>query len=96
VKGAGRAVGEAVDIAVRTDRVRLSQPSDKGLGFNGVVSNVEYRGATLKITVIGAGSDDFTVIASNDDAAARSIAVGDAVSLSWAQEDAILLGRVSA
>jgi len=81
---------------VRTDRVRLSQPSDKGLGFNGVVSNVEYRGATLKITVIGAGSDDFTVIASNDDAAARSIAVGDAVSLSWAQEDAILLGRVSA
>ena len=96
VKGSGRAVGEAVDIAVRTDRVRLSQPSDKGLGFNGVVSNVEYRGATLKITVIGAGSDDFTVIASNDDAAARSIAVGDAVSLSWAQEDAILLGRVSA
>ncbi len=96
VNGAGRAVGEAVDIAVRTDRVRLSQPSDKGLGFNGVVSNVEYRGATLKITVIGAGSDDFTVIASNDDDAARSIAVGDAVSLSWAQEDAILLGRISA
>lgn len=96
VKGSGRAVGEAVDIAVRTDRVRLSQPSEKGLGFNGVVSNVEYRGATLKITVIGAGSDDFTVIASNDDVSARSIAVGDAVSLSWAQEDAILLGHVSA
>ncbi|MDK4701900.1 ABC transporter ATP-binding protein [Rhizobium sp. CNPSo 4062] len=96
VKGAGRAVGETVDIAVRTDRVRLSQPSDKGLGFNGVVSNVEYRGATLKITVIGAGSDDFTVIASNDDAAARSMAVGDTVSLSWAQEDAILFGRMSA
>ncbi|QYA15875.1 ABC transporter ATP-binding protein [Rhizobium sp. AB2/73] len=96
VNGSGRAVGEAVDIAVRTDRVRLSPPSDKGLGFNGVVSNIEYRGATLKITVVGAGSDDFTVVASNDDDATRSIAVGDAVSLSWVQEDAILLGRVSA
>ncbi len=96
VRGAGRQAGEAVDIAVRTDRVRLSQPEGKGLGFNGVVSNIEYRGATLKITVIGAGSDDFTVIASNDDASARSMAVGDAVSLSWAQEDAILLGRMSA
>ncbi|MGY5800760.1 ABC transporter ATP-binding protein [Rhizobium sp. LEGMi12c] len=96
VKGSGRQVGDPVDIAIRTDRVRLSQPTDKGLGFNGVVSNIEYRGATLKITVIGAGSDDFTVIASNDDDAARCMAVGDTVSLSWAQEDAILLGRMSA
>jgi len=96
VKGSGREAGEAVDIAIRTDRVRLSQPTDKGLGFNGVVSNVEYRGATLKITVLGAGSDDFTVIASNDDDATRSIAVGDAISLSWAREDVILLGRMSA
>ncbi len=96
VKGTSRQVGESVDIAVRTDRVRLSQSEDKSLGFNGVVSNIEYRGATLKITVIGAGSDDFTVIASNDDDAARSMAVGDTVSLSWAQEDAILLGRMSA
>ncbi|MBN8953412.1 MULTISPECIES: ABC transporter ATP-binding protein [unclassified Rhizobium] len=95
-RGSGRQAGEAVDIAIRTDRVRLSQPTDKGLGFNGVVSNVEYRGATLKITVIGAGSDDFTVIASNDDDATRSIAVGDAIALSWAREDAILLGRMSA
>ncbi|MGV1791304.1 ABC transporter ATP-binding protein [Rhizobium sp. A37_96] len=96
VRGAGRQAGEAVDIAVRTDRVQLSQPEGKGLGFNGVVSNIEYRGATLKITVIGAGSDDFTVIASNDDDDAKTLAVGDAVSLSWAQEDAILLGCMSA
>ncbi|MGG6897600.1 MULTISPECIES: ABC transporter ATP-binding protein [Rhizobium] len=96
VKGAGRQTGAAADIAIRTDRVRLSQSTDRGLGFNGVVSNIEYRGATLKITVIGAGSDDFTLIASNDDEAVKSITVGDAVSLSWAQEDAILLGRMSA
>ncbi|AYG68871.1 MULTISPECIES: ABC transporter ATP-binding protein [unclassified Rhizobium] len=96
VRGTGRRTGEAADIAIRTDRIRLSQSDAKGLGFNGVVSNIEYRGATLKITVIGAGSDDFTVIASNDDDATKSMTVGDAVSLSWAEEDAILLGRMSA
>ncbi len=96
VRGAGREVGEPVDFGIRTDRVRLSQSAEKGLGFNGVVSNIEYRGATVKITVIGAGSDDFTVIASNDDSAAKFLSVGDAVSLSWALEDAILLGRISA
>ena len=96
VRGAGRQVGEPVDIGIRTDRVRLSISADKGLGFNGIVSNVEYRGATVKITVIGAGSDDFTVIATDDDDVAKFLAVGDAVSLSWALEDAILLGRISA
>ncbi|MFS8046282.1 ABC transporter ATP-binding protein [Rhizobium sp. BR 314] len=95
-RGRGRQVGEPVDIGIRTDRVRLEPAADKSLGFNGVISNVEYRGATLKITIIGAGSDDFTVITSNDDASARSVAIGDAVSLSWAQEDVILLGRMSA
>jgi len=96
VRGAGRQVGEPVDFGIRTDRVRLSQSAEKGLGFNGVVSNIEYRGATVKITVIGAGSDDFTVIASNDDSAVKFLSVGDAVSLSWGMEDAILLGRISA
>jgi len=96
VRGAGRQVGEPVDIGIRTDRVRLSTSVDKGLGFNGVVSNIEYRGATVKITVIGAGSDDFTVIAGDGDDIAKFLSVGDAVSLSWALEDAILLGRISA
>ena len=96
VRGSGRQVGEPVDIGIRTDRVRLSTSVDKGLGFNGVVSNIEYRGATIKITVVGAGSDDFTVIARDDDVSAKFISVGDAVSLSWALEDAILLGRISA
>lgn len=96
VRGTGRQVGEPVDIGIRTDRVRLSSSVAKGLGFNGVVSNVEYRGATVKITVIGAGSDDFTVIARDDDVSAKLLSVGDAVSLSWALEDVILLGRISA
>ena len=96
VRGGGRDVGEAIDIGIRTDRVRLSTVSDKGVGLSGVVSNIEYRGASVKITVIGAGSDDFTVIASDGDYFSKPVSVGDAVSLSWALEDAVLLGRVSA
>ncbi|MGV2103467.1 ABC transporter ATP-binding protein [Rhizobium sp. 21-4511-3d] len=93
VRGNGKLAGEPVDIGVRTDRVRLEAASDKTLGFGGIVSNIEYRGATVKLTVIGAGSDDFTVIASDGDYFAKPVSVGDAVSLSWALEDAVLLGR---
>ncbi|OCJ01986.1 Fe3+/spermidine/putrescine ABC transporter ATP-binding protein [Agrobacterium sp. 13-626] len=96
VRGTGRDVGELIDIGIRTDRVRLASGSDKGVGLTGVVSNIEYRGASVKITVIGAGSDDFTVIASDGDYFSKPVSVGDAVSLSWALEDVVLLGRVSA
>ncbi|WP_160009718.1 ABC transporter ATP-binding protein [Rhizobium sp. 18055] len=96
VRGADKAIGEVVDIGIRTDRVRLDTAADKTLGFNGIISNIEYRGASVKITVVGAGSDDFTVIATDGDYFAKPASVGDAVSLSWALEDAVLLGRVSA
>ncbi|MDO3435222.1 ABC transporter ATP-binding protein [Rhizobium sp. CBN3] len=96
VGGEGRDVGEPVDIGIRTDRVRLQVATEWTLGFNGIVSNVEYRGSSVKITVLGAGSDDFTVIADDNDYFAGPVAVGDAVSLSWEREDAVLLGRASA
>jgi putative spermidine/putrescine transport system ATP-binding protein len=48
----------------------------------------------VKITIIGAGSDDFTAIVGDSDYFAKPVAVGDALSLSWALEDAVLLGRV--
>ncbi|MGA1802235.1 TOBE domain-containing protein [Rhizobium sp. HT1-10] len=86
-------VGAPLDIGIRTDRVRLAEPSQKGLGFNGIASNVEYRGASVKITVIGAGSEDFTAIVRDTDYFAKPVSVGDALSLSWALEDAVLLGR---
>jgi putative spermidine/putrescine transport system ATP-binding protein len=96
VAGSGRETGSPVDIGIRTDRVRLSAPGEKNLGFNGVVTNVEYRGASVKITVMGAGSEDFTVIASDADYFVKPVAVGDAVSLSWSLEDAVLLGAMAA
>jgi putative spermidine/putrescine transport system ATP-binding protein len=95
VRGEEREVGSPVDIGIRTDRVRVATPNDPDLGFNGVVTNIEYRGASVKLTVLGAGSEDFTVILSDADYFAKPVSVGDAVALSWALDDAVLLGRVN-
>ncbi|TIS30576.1 MAG: Fe3+/spermidine/putrescine ABC transporter ATP-binding protein, partial [Mesorhizobium sp.] len=47
--GQGRAIGEPIDIAIRTDHVRIGDPLATGLGFTGIASNVEYRGSTVKL-----------------------------------------------
>jgi len=96
VRGERREVGEAIDIGIRTDRVLLKVATEWTLGFNGIVSNIEYRGSSVKITVLGAGSDDFTVISDDGDYFDRPVSVGDTVALSWALDDAVLLGRPSA
>ncbi|MER9296105.1 ABC transporter ATP-binding protein [Mesorhizobium sp. M0621] len=87
-------VGAPIDIAIRTDHVRIGEPPSPGLGFTGIVSNIEYRGATVKLSVTGAGIDDFTVIIDDSDFFARPVAIGDAVPLAWDCEDAIVLGRL--
>ncbi|WP_320197710.1 ABC transporter ATP-binding protein [Agrobacterium sp. rho-13.3] len=83
-----------VDIAVRTDRVRVGEQNAPGLGFTGIVSNVEYHGASVKIVVTGAGIEDFNVILSDVAFFDNPIKVGDAIPLSWNAADAIVLGRV--
>ena len=92
--GAGE-TGEAGDIAVRTDRVRIGTEPERGLGFTGSVSNIEYRGATVKLSVNGAGIEDFTAILSDSHFFANPVRIGEAITLSWSAEDAILLGRLS-
>ncbi|MBB4105173.1 ABC transporter ATP-binding protein [Allorhizobium borbori] len=87
-------IGEAADIAVRTDRVRLRETAYAGLGFTGIVQNVEYRGSSVKIVVNGAGVEDFTVIISDTEYFATPVKPGDAVPLSWNADDAIVLGRI--
>ena len=82
------------DFAIRTDHVRIGQTEEPGLGFTGIVSNVEYRGSSVKLTLTGAGIDDFTAILNDTDYFARPVKVGDAVPLSWDAKDAIVLGRV--
>ena len=93
-RGQGQGPGAPIDIAIRTDHVRIGEASSPGLGFNGIVSNIEYRGATVKLSVSGAGIDDFTVIIDDSDFFARPVAIGDAVPLAWDAQDAIVLGRL--
>jgi putative spermidine/putrescine transport system ATP-binding protein len=92
--GQGQDVGTPIDIAIRTDHVRMGEAPSPGLGFTGIVSNIEYRGATVKLSVTGAGIDDFTVIVDDSDFFAKPVAIGDAVPLAWDSEDAIVLGRL--
>ncbi|WP_421917044.1 ABC transporter ATP-binding protein [Mesorhizobium sp.] len=93
-RGQGQQPGAPIDIAIRTDHVRIGEAPSPGLGFNGIVSNIEYRGATVKLSVSGAGIDDFTVIIDDSDFFARPVAIGDAVPLAWDAQDAIVLGRL--
>ncbi len=86
--------GAPVDIAVRTDHVRIGEPARQGLGFVGTIANIEYRGATVKLSVDGAGIEDFTAIVDDRSFNARPVRVGDAVPLHWDARDAIVLGRL--
>src|SRR5690606_18732853 len=82
---AGRACepGALADIAIRTDRVRIGEARAPGLGFIGIVQNIEYRGASVKLSVSGAGIDDFTAILSDDAFFANPPKIGEAVPLCW-------------
>src|SRR5882757_9636972 len=52
--GKPQEAGTPIDIAIRTDHVRIGAAPSPGLGFTGIVSNIEYRGATVKLSVTGA------------------------------------------
>ena len=91
--GAPRPTGSDIDAAIRTDHVRIGESPAKGLGFTGIVSNIEYRGPSVKLSIDGAGVTDFTAIVTDKAFNARPVAVGDAVPLHWDPEDAIVLGQ---
>jgi putative spermidine/putrescine transport system ATP-binding protein len=84
VGGETAGLTDTADIAIRTDHVRIGAPSERGLGFTGSISNIEYRGSSVKLSVNGAGIEDFTAILSDT----------EAIPLSWGREDAIVLGRL--
>ncbi len=85
---------EQADIALRTDHIRIAPPGEQGFGFTAVVQNVEDLGATVKLSVAGAGVEDFTVVLNDAEYYRNPVRAGDAVPLSWAKDDAIILGRV--
>ncbi len=86
------AAGAPADIAIRTDRVRIGPAPAPGLGFTGTVANLEYRGASIKLSVDGAGIQDFTAILDDRSFDRNPVRVGDAVPLNWDAADAIVLG----
>jgi putative spermidine/putrescine transport system ATP-binding protein len=91
--GGGAPAGQPIDIGIRTDHVRIGEPQRKGLGFTGTVSNIEYRGSSMKLSVDGAGIEDFTAIIDERTFFANPVAVGEAVPLAWDAGDAIVLGQ---
>lgn len=87
-------VGSPIDIGIRTDRVRVGDAETPGFGFSGIVGNIEYRGSSVKISVIGAGVEDFTVIVTDQAFFENPVSVGQAIPLAWNTSDAIILGRL--
>lgn len=85
---------DEADIAIRTDHVRMVEADGPGLGFTGIVTNIEDLGATVKLSVRGPGVEDFTAILRDADYFAKPAKVGDAVPLSWGGPEAIVLGRL--
>ena len=63
-------------------------------GITGLVTNIEYRGSSVKLSVNGAGIEDFTAIVADSDFFAKPVSVGEAVPLFWEANDAIVLGRL--
>ncbi|MCW4115019.1 ABC transporter ATP-binding protein [Aurantimonas sp. MSK8Z-1] len=92
--GAPREIGSAADIGIRIDHVRLGAGEEPHVGFSGTVANIEYRGGSVKLSVSGAGLDDFTAILRDCDFYAQPIAVGELVALHWDLADTLVLGRL--
>jgi putative spermidine/putrescine transport system ATP-binding protein len=92
--GAAPVADDTADIAVRTDHVRIGAVPADGLGFDGIVSNVEYLGAKVKLTVTTAFTDEFTAVLTDAAFFASPVRVGEGVTLSWDQPDSIVLGRI--
>lgn len=90
--GGAQTLRDAADIAIRTDRVRIGQPAELGLGFTGSVTNIEYRGSSVKLSVNGDGIEDFTAILGDTEYFAHPVKVGEAIPLAWERQDAIVLG----
>jgi len=94
VSGKPQQAGAPIDIAIRSDHVRIGEDQSPGLGFTGIVVIFNDPATTEKLSVTGAGIDDFTVIIDDSDFFAKPVAIGDAVPLAWDAEDAIVLGHL--
>ncbi|WP_029350746.1 ABC transporter ATP-binding protein [Bosea sp. 117] len=89
----GRALepGEPVEIAVRTDRVRVADAVLPGCGLTGLVQNIEYHGQKVQVALAAPGVDEFSVQVPEASFFDAPLAIGDAVPLAWTPQDVHLL-----
>ncbi|MBV8474668.1 MAG: TOBE domain-containing protein, partial [Hyphomicrobiales bacterium] len=76
-------------VAVRADRMQLlpAVAPRSGARMTAVVRGVEYQGSQYQIALEGAGLTDLSAIVGDADFAAKPLAVGCEVGLTWAEAD---------
>ncbi|HSI41121.1 MAG TPA: ABC transporter ATP-binding protein [Xanthobacteraceae bacterium] len=89
--GEGLAPGAPVEIAVRTDRVRLAAPTVPGCGLTGLIQNIEYHGQKVQIALAAPGVEEFSVQVPETAFFEAPLSVGDAVPLAWTPQDVHIL-----
>jgi putrescine transport system ATP-binding protein len=88
----GVAVGDAVALALRPEKIALRPDGAGGDGLRGTVQEVGYRGDSSVYRVrLDCGLTLGAAAANTTRGSARAIAVGDRVVLSWAPEAAVVL-----
>ncbi|MDF2995446.1 MAG: ATP-binding cassette protein [Xanthobacteraceae bacterium] len=83
--------GAPVEIAVRTDRVRLADMVMPGCGLTGLVQNIEYHGQKVQLALSAPGVDEFSVQVPETAFFETPLSVGDAVPLAWTPQDVHIL-----
>ncbi|MDF2618664.1 MAG: transporter related protein [Xanthobacteraceae bacterium] len=83
--------GAPVEIAVRTDRVKLGAGLEPGCGLTGLVQNIEYHGQKVQVALAAPGIDEFSVQVPETAFFAAPLNVGDAVPLTWTPQDVHIL-----
>jgi putative spermidine/putrescine transport system ATP-binding protein len=83
--------GTLAHVSVRRDRIRLKKRTDAaGPSINAVTGKVraiEYQGSWVKVTIEGAGPDDFVVNAPDTEYFRNPVTFGDAVDARWERAD---------
>ncbi|HYZ41424.1 MAG TPA: TOBE domain-containing protein, partial [Stellaceae bacterium] len=88
--------GFTVNISVRRDRIHLAKRTGDGgadsvNAVNGKVRAVEYQGTWVKVTLEGAGREDFVVNLPEGEFFAVPVNAGDTVRAHWTASDVHLL-----
>ena len=81
---AGAAAGDAINLSVRRDKIALSDKSDSDRNMlAGKVTNVEYQGTFVKLSIDCSQRDQFVVYLNDENYYAAPKAIGDHVVAYW-------------